>query len=287
MYYIQTTIQRKTIERNCFSLVAEISLIQDDHNTDWNTVLLTTPHPSFCNVANLPQKTIKLAQTLPSFIYLSNIDSLSDEILKTNSYYRGFPCAHDHVIRNTQSHWCYHCATKIRDNICGFDVNYMNGNYKHKYADLWSKIPVGHLEDCWDAPKLTKKRLCMPSYRSAYASQNSANVNVHKAVYQSAWGDIGSMFVTRVCGNSACLNPLHLISSWNRTFPPGTISPFDYEFKPEKLMQFAHLRKTKDLQKLREHKYKQTIQNPLAHQNCPDYDEEYRQYYKIECPEQL
>jgi hypothetical protein len=237
-------------------------------------------------MANLPQKTIKLAQTIPSFSHIPNIDSFSDEVLERHGYYKGFPCAHDHVIRNATDHWCYHCAAKIRDNICGFDVNYMNANYKHKYADLWSKIPVGYLEDCWEAPKLTKKRLCMPSYRSAYATQNSANVTVHKIVYQCAWGDIGAMFVTRVCGNKDCLNPLHLISSWNRTFPPGVISPFDYEFKPEKLMQFAKIKKSKELKILRERSYKQTIQHPLVHRNCPDYDEEYRQYYKIECQDQ-
>lgn len=234
-------------------------------------------------MANLPDKTLKLAETIPTFVYLKDVDSLSDEELDAKGYYRGYPCAHDHVIRDKQMHWCYHCAAKIRDNICGFDINYMNANYKHKYAALWAKIPVGHLEDCWEAPTITNKRLCMPSYRSAYSSQNSSNVTVHKIIYQCAWGDIGAMFVTRVCGNKKCLNPLHLISSWNRTFPPGLISPFEYEFKAEKLMQFAQVREQKQLQLLRERKYKHTIQHPLVHRNCPDYDEEYRQYYKIEC----
>lgn len=236
-------------------------------------------------MANLPKKTVQVLQALPTITWIPDIDRLSEKQLNDVGYYKGFPCAHDHVIRDKEMHWCYHCALKIRDNICGFDINYMNANYKHKYAELWRQIPVGHLEDCWDAPKLTKKRLCMPSYRSLYAKQNSANVTVHKIIYQSAWGDIGAMFVTRVCGNKSCLNPLHLISSWNRTFPPGVISPFEYEFKPEKLMQFARMREEKQLKMLREHKYKQTIQHPLVHRNCPDYDDEYRQYYKIECPE--
>jgi hypothetical protein len=236
-------------------------------------------------MANLPRKVTQIVREHETFAYIPNIDSLSDAVLKGKGFYRGFPCAHDHTIRSLENHWCYHCAEKIRDNICGFDINYMNGNYKHKYYDLWLQIPVGHVEDCWEAPALTKKRICMPSYRSGYSDQNSANVNAHKAVYQCAWGDIGAMFVTRICGNKDCLNPLHLVSSWNRLFSPSTISPFEYSFKPEKLMQFARIREESDLKKVRERKYKQTIQHPLAHKDSPDYDEGYRNYYSVEWPE--
>lgn len=234
-------------------------------------------------MANIPKKTLQALQTTPGFIHIPDICHLSEKQLNIYGFYRGFPCAHDHVIREKTNHWCYQCAEKIRDNICGFDVNYMNGNYKHKYVELWRQVAVGPLEDCWESPSLVKKRICMPSYRSQYSKQLSSNVNAHKAIYQSAWGDIGNMFVTRVCGNNKCLNPLHLISSWNRLFPPSTISPFDHEFKPEKLMQFARIKEETQLKHLREYKYKRTIQHPLVNRNCPDYDEEYRQYYKIEC----
>jgi hypothetical protein len=236
-------------------------------------------------MANLPRKVTQLVREHETVPYIPNIDSLSDEILRKKGFYHGYPCVHDHTIRALHGHWCYHCAEKIRDNICGFDINYMNGNYKHKYFDLWRKIPVGNPEDCWEAPSITNKRLCMPSYRSGHSKQNSANVTTHKAIYQCAWGDIGAMFVTRICGNKHCLNPLHLISSWNRLFAPSVISPFEYEFKPEKLMQFARLKQKEDLKQIREHKYKRTIQHPIVHKNSPDYDERYSSAYSVEWPE--
>lgn len=236
-------------------------------------------------MANIPKKIASLVREHETFRHVPNVEALSKDELTQYGLYQGYPCAHGHTIRSVDEHWCYLCATKIRDNICGFDLNYMHEEYKRKYSELWSQIPVGPVENCWEAPALTKKRICMPSYRALYSRDKSTNVNAHKAIYQCAWGDVGSMFVTRVCGNKHCLNPLHLVSSWNRLFPPTTISPFDYEFKPEKLMQFARSQNESQIKTLRERGYKQTIQHPLVHRNCPDYDEEYRQYYNIEWQE--
>jgi hypothetical protein len=236
-------------------------------------------------MANIPRKIKTLVREHESFRHVANVEELSPEQLTENGLYKGYPCAHGHSIRSLDGHWCYQCAAKIRDNICGFDLNYLDKDYKHRYAELWSKIQVGPFEDCWEAPELTKARIRMPSYRSLYARDKATNVTAQKAIYQCAWGDIGSMFVTRVCDNKNCLNPLHLVSSWNRLFPPSVISPFDYEFKPEKLMQFARLSDETQIKILRERGRKQTIQHPLVHRNCPDYDEEYKQYYKIEWQE--
>ena len=61
-------------------------------------------------------------------------------------------------------------------------------------------------------------RICFPSYRTFIVDKNQENVNAHKAIYQCAWGDIGSMSVTRLCSNPWCGNPLHMISSWNKVF---------------------------------------------------------------------
>lgn len=236
-------------------------------------------------MANIPKQIADLVREHEMFRHVPNVDSLGTDELKHHGLYQGYPCVHGHTIRSLDNHWCYHCATKIRDNICGFDVNYMHEDYKRKYAELWSQILVGPVDECWEAPLVTGKRICLPSYRSLYSRDKSTNVTPHKAIYQCAWGDVGSLFVTRVCGNKSCLNPLHLVSSWNRLFPPTLISPFDYTFKPEKLMQYQRVRDADEIKILRERYYKQTIQNPLVNRNCSDYDDEYIQYYQIEWQE--
>lgn len=240
---------------------------------------------SFQFMANIPKKIASLVREHDSFRHVPNAERLSTDELTANGLYKGYPCPHGHDIRLLDNHSCYLCAGKIRDNICGFDLNYMQEEYKRKYADLWSQIAVGDPSECWEAPGLTQKRICLPSYRSLYARDKSTNVTAHKAIYQCAWGDVGALFVTRVCGNKTCLNPLHLVSNWNRLFPPSVISPFDYAFQPEKLMQYQQVQDANQLKVLRERYYKCTIQNPLVNQNNSDYDSEYIQYYQSEWQE--
>lgn len=206
---------------------------------------------------------------------IQGIDQMSASQLESHGYYRGFPCPHNHTIREATQHWCYHCAQKIRSNICGFDLNYLDAKYKHKYAAVWKQIPIGDLEECWESPAMTRSRHYVPSYRNHYSKEYSNNVTAHKLIYQCAWGDVGAMKVTRSCGNKSCLNPLHLVSSWNRVFAPGTIHPFTTEFEYNKLMQYNQMLLKGDPAVLVERQYKQTIQHPLIHKNTPDYDNGY------------
>ena len=113
----------------------------------------------------------------------------------------------------------------------------------------------------------------MPSYRAQYSHQKSENVTIPKAIYQCAWGDVGSMVVTRACGNPKCGNPLHMVSSWNRSFPPEKTHPFEIEFKAEKLMQISRARLLNREQELITQNYKPTIAHPLDVKEVPDYDE--------------
>ena len=211
-----------------------------------------------------------------NFRHVHNIDQLGQSQLESHGYYIGFPCPHGHVIRDQGSHWCYHCVLKIQSNICGFDINFLHIDYKTKYAKLWKKVAVTHPEDCWDIRCINEsvpKRVCMPSYRAAYSHQKAENVTVPKALYQCAWGDIGSMSVTRACGNPACGNPLHMVSSWNRVYPPEKLRPFELDFSAEKLMQISRARMLRCEQKVIEKDYKPTITHPLAANEPPDYDE--------------
>jgi len=230
-------------------------------------------------MADITKRIVDAATALSQFRFVNGIDSMSDEQLNKFGYYRGFPCPHNHTIRDLEKHWCYECARKIQNNNCGFDINYLNANYKAKYLSLWKQIPVQDFSECWEAPWLAHKRICFPSYRSGLGKQHADNINAHKVMYQCAWGDVGKMFVTRVCKNKTCLNPLHLISSWNRTFPPESIHPFHYEFDPRKLMQFSQNNMRGEPEHLLEKQYKSTIQHPLVHKNTPDYDDTQELYY--------
>jgi hypothetical protein len=203
----------------------------------------------------------------PQFRYLENIHNLSNEILESHGYYRGYPCAHGHLIRDSSHHWCYECVHKILSNVCGFDVSYLHADYKAKYAKLWNSITVRSPQECWlalDGGDKTPKRICLPSYRSGYSKQKSENLNIHKAVYQCAWGDVGSLPVTRLCGNKTCCNPLHLVSSWNRQLPPQTISPCETKFNAERLMLFnRRALQEKTIDPVLKRSYKLAITNPL------------------------
>jgi len=204
--------------------------------------------------------------SLPQFRHVSGIENLGEEKLNALGYYRGFPCAHGHLIRDSTHHWCYECVKKILSNVCGFDINYLNAEYKHKYAKLWKKVKLGSSQDCWEIESLggaTPKRVCLPSYRSEYSKQKSENMNVHKALYHCAWGDVGSLVVTRLCSNSKCGNPLHMVSSWNKTYPPQTIAPCEVDFKAEKLMLYnRQLQKEEGIKPVIQNEYKNAIKNP-------------------------
>lgn len=197
------------------------------------------------------------------FRHINDISQLSETLLNEKGYYTGFPCPHNHFIRDTKQHWCYFCVKKILSNVCGFDINYVHTDYKIKYHKLWNQLDIHAPGECWEINSsgiYTPRRVCFPSYRSTYSKQKAENVTFHKALYQCAWGDIGSLVVTRVCGNPKCGNPLHLISSWNRLYPPADVTPFELDFKPEKLMLYG---KRKGDPLLVEKSFKQTITNPL------------------------
>lgn len=209
-------------------------------------------------MANLLTKTV-------SFQYLGNLNKNTPKELEKLGYYVGFPCAHNHQIRNKETHACYECTHKITSNVCGFDVNYLNNTYKHKYVSLWDSIEIGDLNDCWElktSVNTRKKRICLPSYRSAYTKQKSENVTLQKAIYQCAWGDVGSFSVTRTCKNPNCLNPLHLVSVFNKSFAPQTIAPFGVEFEPEKLICFSQHQRQGTLDLFLRRQYKHSITNP-------------------------
>ena len=177
-------------------------------------------------------------------------------------YYIGHPCPHGHRIRDKEKHWCYHCVKKIQTNICGIDINYIDSEYKDYCYRLWQSIAVGNPEDCWLVPGLRKKRISMPSHRMHFKKRVD-NVTYQKAIYMMAWGDIGSHSVTHSCGNKDCMNPLHLVSSWNRDTPPKDFHYFDLKYDVQKLMLMEKTRHQGiPVHTLVEPNFKKTISSP-------------------------
>jgi hypothetical protein len=210
-----------------------------------------------------------------NFRYLRSMDSKTAERW---GYYQGFPCAFGHTIRDSTNHWCYECVLKIKSNFCGFDINYLNLDYKTPMHRLWQRVQVGPWDECWDITDPGTKalnRVWMPSYRSSTDSSVGNNVTVQKAIYTSAWGDVGRLTVSRTCNNPRCCNPLHMVSSWNRKTPPKVVSPFCTEYQVEKLMLLADLeRKGIDANKVIQREFRASITAPKDAQIDPKYNEE-------------
>lgn len=223
---------------------------------------------NFCNVANLsicnPKRRLQLAGGLS--LRLIDEDA-SNEELAAEGYYRGFPCPLGHTIRDSTHHWCYKCILKIKSNFCGFDLNYILSTYQPKAKQIWNAIQVGDQKDCWeyhwDGPCLYQNRITFPSYRSGIKNRTTDRVSLSKAVYTLAWGDIGTMSVTRTCKNTKCLNPLHLTSSWNDRSAPRTLTCLVNEYDYRKVLLAARtLRLNKDLEFLLSITYSNTIEDP-------------------------
>ena len=216
------------------------------------------------------------ALELADFRHVQDIDSLDESQLKSHGYYKGYQCPHGHTIRDMQMHWCYHCVIKIKSNLCGFNLNFLNVDYKIKYHRLWAAIDVGASNECWKIKlpgKASPRRICFPSYRAYYSNRKSENVTPHKVIYQCAWGDVGAMVVTRVCGNPWCGNPLHMVSTWNIGMPPKHVQPMELEFKAEDLMLDSAAKRANRLNELLQRSHKQTILHPLCAKDAPYYDE--------------
>ena len=148
----------------------------------------------------------------PGFRWLDPSQPLEDQ-----GFYLGFPCHLGHRIRDSQQHWCYECAVKIRNNICGLNINLTHEDHRRMIGNAVHSISDETLGDpnaCW-VPKSQLGPVCYPTWRSHYTGHLNA-VQPKKIIYQAFWGDVGQLYVTtakHVCKNTKCLNPLHMTSS--------------------------------------------------------------------------
>jgi hypothetical protein len=164
-----------------------------------------------------------------NFVKLPDRDPSTLEAL---GYYEGFPCPHGHTTRQKDKHWCYDCALKIMSNICSFNINHLHNDYKHDAYFLFGdrlcptdvEVVPGDWDECW-SPTRKKDRIRAMSWRN-YKTKTKQMVRIQKVVYGLCWGDVGSASVTMSCGNSRCLNPLHMRTSFNLTTPPDRMQEF-------------------------------------------------------------
>lgn len=185
-------------------------------------------------------------------------------------FYHGFPCHLGHTIRHQEDHWCYECVRRIQSNVVGLDVNFITENYRREVINFLEHVSIRDSSECWETERTRRY------YYSTYCRHRSgkkSQVTPTKLAYSIFWGDIGKLSVTRhtkVCGNPKCVNPLHLVSTWNTRMPPRQLHYLDLEVKPEKLAVMAlreHNKMSIDdiLMKL----YKPTIIHPKERMENP------------------
>jgi len=193
-----------------------------------------------------------------------DIDILDAEGLENLGLYRGMDCIHGHSIRNIKDKWCYHCAHRISVNSCGFDINYIDSEYKIRFLEFLKHVDVKGTNECWPCD-IKSKRMTFPSYRSESSKAFSENLMVAKIMYTAAWGDIGSLRLTRkkdVCKVDNCVNPLHWECVLNIDVAPKTIHPLVYELDFAKIKHYGILKQQKKVEDYRLSQFKKHIIHP-------------------------
>ena len=176
-----------------------------------------------------------------------------DVSIREQGFYYGFPCHLGHTVRHEEDHWCYECVKRIQSNVVGLDVNFINDYYRDDVIKALSQVSIGDSTECWE--NKGSERLYFSSW-TRLNSRSRTKVKVSKLLYTLFWGDVGRLSVTRhikVCENPNCVNPLHLVCTWNTRLPPRHFHYMDLQLQPEKLAVMA----------LREHN-KMSIDDILA-----------------------
>ena len=196
--------------------------------------------------------------------YIPMINEYTDRMLDQINFYNGYPCVHGHTIRNKGKEWCYHCAHKISQNICGFDINYFDKNYKINVKKFLQFVNIKGPNDCW-VYEHDELRHVFPSYRSINAKKRADNMTAMKVMYHIAWGDTGKLYVqrnTKLCSNPKCVNPRHLKTHFNHAVPPKTIHPLEVEYDWTKINHFNHLERAAKVDEFTAKQIKTRILHP-------------------------
>ena len=195
---------------------------------------------------------------------IKGIDEVTDEQLEEFGFYRGFPCTRGHTIRHKEKHWCYHCAHLLQQNVCGFDLNYIDSAYKIPVKNFFDRVDIRGEDECWEYEHHTFMHQ-FPSYRSIEKqNKKTDNQSPLKVMYNIARGDIGNYRVRRntdLCTNAKCVNPRHLYSRFDHGVPPGTIHPLVIDFDYKKIAHYSDLKR----KGLLDAYLKKSIRNSILH----------------------
>jgi len=190
--------------------------------------------------------------------------------IREQGFYYGFPCHLGHTVRHEEDHWCYECVRRIQSNVVGLDVNFINDYYRNDVIKALNQVSIGDSTECWE--NKGSERLYFSSW-TRLNNRRRTKVKVSKLLYTLFWGDVGKLSVTRhikVCENPNCVNPLHLVCTWNTRLPPRHFHYMDLQIQPKKMAVMAlreHNKMSIDdiLMKL----YKPTILHPKERRENP------------------
>ena len=190
--------------------------------------------------------------------------------IREQGFYYGFPCHLGHTVRHEEDHWCYECVRRIQSNVVGLHVNFINDYYRNDVIKALNQVSIGDSTECWE--NKGSERLYFSSW-TRLNNRRRTKVKVSKLLYTLFWGDVGKLSVTRhikVCENPNCVNPLHLVCTWNTRLPPRHFHYMDLQIQPKKMAVMAlreHNKMSIDdiLMKL----YKPTILHPKERRENP------------------
>ena len=193
----------------------------------WTAWTLGNPHHPRASVARqaLPKVAFKLLDP--------------DRSIYDQGFYYGFPCHLGHTVRHEEDHWCYECVRRIQSNVVGLDVNFVTEEYRRQIVHFLEHVSIRDSSECWETERT--RRYYYSTY-TRHRTKRKTQISPTKLAYSIFWGDIGKLSVTRhlkVCDNPKCVNPLHLVSTWNTRMPPRQFHYLDLEVKPEKLAVMA------------------------------------------------
>ena len=149
-------------------------------------------------------------------------------------------------------------------------VNFINDYYRNDVIKALNQVSIGDSTECWE--NKGSERLYFSSW-TRLNNRRRTKVKVSKLLYTLFWGDVGKLSVTRhikVCENPNCVNPLHLVCTWNTRLPPRHFHYMDLQIQPKKMAVMAlreHNKMSIDdiLMKL----YKPTILHPKERRENP------------------
>jgi hypothetical protein len=141
------------------------------------------------------------------------------------------------VPRYADSHACVRCISALTEGRLTLDVHRIHQKHRRKFLEFWSFVQMGEPDECWEWQGVTYSS-GSPAYRIKRFWSRASQFSASRAAAWFAWGDIGRLPITQVCGNIKCCNPLHIrVKSVPHFYHHRRLQLVDLEFSAAKLMR--------------------------------------------------